>query len=52
MKVIIWQVNVKMENEIQKFFVEGKTKRGAIGNLKNILYVDSLDIVKAIPAAC
>ena len=48
-KVIVWQVNVKFDDMIRKFFVEAKTERGAIGNVRNILYVDNLNVIKAFP---
>ena len=40
--------NFKMRN-IKTAHVEGKTRQGAIGNLKNILYNVHLEIINAVP---
>jgi len=38
------------EKQIKTKYVEGKTVKGAIGNLKNILYVDYLNVLSAVIA--
>ena len=35
-RIKIYEIMAEMDNQYKRFFVEGKTKKGAIGNLKNI----------------